>query len=129
MNGTGIGMNAKLEPEEVAKKIEKEAKEHSFLMAVIRSERDRKGMKSFATSLSKRLSGKVVRFAYTPNSELSLFEIRSKSLTLILLVLRGDREKIEAISPTTDEEIAEIEANIYSSNINDVYVRLVSDIF
>lgn len=122
-------MKAMLEPDEVAKRIDKHAKEHALLLAVVRSNMDRKGMKSFATDVSKRLSGEVVRFAYTPNSELSLFEIRNLKLTVVLLILRGEEERIEAISPTTDDEIAEIEANIYSSNINDVYVRLVSDIF
>jgi len=122
-------MKLKLEPGEVAARIEKEAKKNPLLMVVMRSHRDRKGMRSFAASLSKKLSAEVVRFAYTPNSELSLFEMRRKGLTAVVLILRGDAEKIEAVSPTTDDEIAEIESNIYSSNINDVYVRLVSDIF
>lgn len=122
-------MKAKLEPGVVAKKIEEEARRNPLLMVVMRTHRDRKGMKSFSTSLAKELSAEVVRFAYTPNSEMSLFEMRRKGLTAVVLILRGDSEKIEAISPTTDDEIAEIESNIYSSNINDVYVRLVSDIF
>jgi hypothetical protein len=122
-------MKDTLNAEEISKSIEQEAKGHPLLLMVIRSERDRKGLDALATEVSKKLKGKVIRSAYTPNSELFLYEIRRKGLTVVLLVLKGSREKIETISPTTDDEIAEIESNIYSSNINDVYVRLVSDIF
>lgn len=122
-------MSAHLQPKTLAKKIEREAQKNHLLISVLKSGMGRSAAQKFTKDLSKLLKGKIVRSGYTPNSEISLFEIRRKGLAVVLLVLRSDTEKIVTVEATTDHEIAEIESNIYSSNINDVYVRLVSDIF
>jgi hypothetical protein len=122
-------MPAKLDAKELAKQIEKAAKKEKLLISIIKSAMSRGKVVKFADELAKMLEAKVVRTGYTPNSDISLFEMRRKGLALVMLVLRSDEEKIVAVEPTTDIEVAEIESNIYSSNINDVYVRLVSDIF
>lgn len=122
-------MAGKLDAKELAKRIARAAKKEKLLIAVARSAMGRTAVQKFAKDLAKSLKAKVVRSGYTPNSEISLFELRSEGLSLVLLVLRSDSEKIIAVEPTTDHEIGEIESNIYSANINDVYVRLVSDIF
>jgi len=122
-------MAAKLDVKALARRIEKEAKKERLLIAVIRSAMGRAAVQKFAKDLSKALKGEVVRSGYTPNSDISLFEMRRKGLAVVLLVQRGKGEKLVAVEPTDDLEISEIESNIYSSNINDVYVRLVSDIF
>jgi hypothetical protein len=122
-------MAAKLDAKALARRIEKEAKKERLLIAVIRSAMGRAALQKFAKDLSEELKGKVVRSGYTPNSDISLFEIRRKGLAVVMLVQRGKEEKVVAVEPTDDLEISEIESNIYSSNINDVYVRLVSDIF
>ncbi|HDP96902.1 MAG TPA: hypothetical protein ENN25_04320 [Euryarchaeota archaeon] len=105
------------------------SKEHDQLLAVIRSERDRNGVLEFAKAVSLKLDGEIVRSGYTPNSEVSLFEIRKKGFALIILIVKSNREDIVAVEQTTDAEIADIEADLYSSNINDIFIRLVSDIF
>lgn len=122
-------MSAHIDPKALAKKIEKEAKKEKLLLAVMKSSMGRSVLQKFAKDLAKAIEGKVVRSGYTPNSEISLFEMRREGFALVLLVLRGDVDKIVTVEATTDHEISEIESNIYSSNINDVYVRLVSDIF
>jgi hypothetical protein len=122
-------MTAHVEAKSLAKQIEKEAKKEPLLMAVMKSSMGRSAVQEFAKDLAKAIKGEVVRSGFTPNSEISLFELRRKGLALVLLVLRGDEDVIVAVEATTDHEIAEIESNMYSSNINDVYVRLVSDIF
>lgn len=119
----------KIEPRKLVEIIEKEAKKHPILIAVLKSKMGQVDLKKFSKTIAKDLKGTVIRSGYTPNSELSLFEIRRKGLVLVILIMHSDEERIMAIDPTTDDEIAEIESNIYSSNINDVYVRLVSDIF
>jgi len=105
------------------------SKEHDQLLAVIRSERDRNGVLELAKAVSLKLDGEIVRSGYTPNSEVSLFEIRKKGFALIILIVKSNREDIVAVEQTTDAEIADIEADLYSSNINDIFIRLVSDIF
>jgi hypothetical protein len=122
-------MTAKLDAKALAKRIDLSAKKEKLLIAVARSAMGRTAVQKFSKDLAKSLKAKVVRSGYTPNSDISLFELRNDGLSLVLLVLRSDSEKIIAVEPTTDHEIAEIESNIYSANINDVYVRLVSDIF
>jgi len=119
----------KIEPKKLVEIVEKEAKKHPILIAVLKSKMGQVDLKKFSKTIAKDLKGTVIRSGYTPNSELSLFEIRRKGLVLVILIMHSDEERIMAIDPTTDDEIAEIESNIYSSNINDVYVRLVSDIF
>ena len=122
-------MTAHIEAKALAKKIEKEAKKEPLLMAVMKSSKGRSDIQKFARDVARAIRGKVVRSGFTPNSEISLFEMRRSGLALILLVLRSDVDKLVTVEATTDHEISEIESNIYSSNINDVYVRLVSDIF
>ncbi len=122
-------MSAHIDAKSLAKEIEKEAKKEPLLMAVMKSSMGRGDIQKFSKDLAKAIKGKVVRSGFTPNSEISLFEIRRKSLAIVLLVLRSDVDKVVTVEATTDHEISEIESNIYSSNINDVYVRLVSDIF
>jgi hypothetical protein len=122
-------MSAHVEAKSLAKQIEKEAKKEPLLMAVMKSSMERSAVQKFAKDLAKAIKGKVVRSGFTPNSEISLFELRRKGLALVLLVLRSDDDAIVAVEATSDHEISEIESNIYSSNINDVYIRLVSDIF
>jgi hypothetical protein len=122
-------MSANVEAKSLAKEIEKEAKKEPLLMAVMKSSLGRSGIQEFSKVLARTIKGKVVRSGFTPNSEISLFEIRRKGLAVVLLVLRSDVDKVVTVEATTDHEISEIESNIYSSNINDVYVRLVSDIF
>ena len=119
----------KIEPKKLVEIVEKEAKKYPILIAVLKSKMGQVDLKKFSKTIAKDLKGTVIRSGYTPNSELSLFEIRRKGLVLVILIMHSDEERIMAIDPTTDDEIAEIESNIYSSNINDVYVRLVSDIF
>jgi outer membrane PBP1 activator LpoA protein len=122
-------MSAHVEAKSLAKQIEKEAKKEPLLIAVMKSSMGRSAIQKFAKDLAKTIKGKVVRSGFTPNSEISLFELRRDGLAVVLLVLRSDVDSIVTVEATTDHEIAEIESNIYSSNINDVYVRLVSDIF
>jgi len=122
-------MTARLDAKALAKRIERAAKKDRLLIAVAKSAMGRTGLQKFSKDLAKALKAEVVRTGYTPNSEISLFELRNDEVSLVLLVLRSDSEKIIAVEPTTDHEIGEIESNIYSANINDVYVRLVSDIF
>jgi len=122
-------MTAKLDAKALAKRIEREAKKEPLLISVVTSAMGRAETQRFAKGLSAELGAKIVRSGYTPNSDISLFEIRRKNLAVVLLIQRGKGEKIVAVEATTDLEISEIESNIYSSNINDVYVRLVSDIF
>jgi hypothetical protein len=122
-------MTGKIDIKALAKKMDKLAKKEKLQISVIRSKMGRAAAVKFADDLSAELRGKVVRTGYTPNSDIALFEIRRKGLAVVLLVHRGIGEKVITVEGTTDLEIAEIESNIYSSNINDVYVRLVSDIF
>jgi len=122
-------MSAGTDVKSLAKRIEKEAKKEPLLIAVMRSSKERGKLKKYAQDLAKSLKGKIVRSGFTPNSELSLFELRRKGLAVVLLVLRSDVDKLVTVEATTDHELSEIESDIYSSNINDVYVRLVSDIF
>ncbi|MDH4123780.1 MAG: hypothetical protein OEV21_06850 [Thermoplasmata archaeon] len=122
-------MNERFDMKKVIKLIRLEAKSKQPVLAVIKSAKNRSGLKKLASEFSTELGGSVIRSAYTPNSEIALFEIRSNDLVLVLLTLKGENEAIMAVDKTTDQEIAEIESNLYSSNINDVYVRLVSDIF
>lgn len=114
---------------DLADRAEHLSKEHELLLAVIRSGRDRNGVSELVGSVSDKLGGEIVRSGYTPNSEISLFEIRRKSLALVVLIVKSEREDIVAVEQTTDGEIADIESDLYSSNINDIYIRLVSDIF
>lgn len=122
-------MTIKIDIKALAKRIEKLAKKEHLQISVIMSKMSRAALIKFADDLSAELKAKVVRTGHTPNSDVSLFEIRRKGLAVVLLVHRGSGEKVVAVEGTTDLEISEIESNIYSSNINDVYVRLVSDIF
>jgi len=122
-------MKAKPDMKTLVKRIEKAAGKEPLLISVIKSTMGRAATLKFADDLAGSLSGEVVRTGHTPNSDISLFEMRRKGLAVVLLVLKGDEEKIVTVEATTDLEISEIESNIYSSNINDVYVRLVSDIF
>lgn len=122
-------MTAKLDAKTLAKRIDKAAEKDHLLISMVRSGMSRAKVVKFAEDLAKLLKAKVVRTGHTPNSDISLFEIRRKGMAIVMIVLRGDEERIVAVEPTTDLEISEIESNIYSSNINDVYVRLVSDIF
>lgn len=105
------------------------SKKHEVVLAVIRSERDRNAVSELVKKVSDKLDGEIVRSGYTPNSEISLFEIRKKELALVILIVKSNREDIVAVEQTTDSEIADIESDLYSSNINDIYIRLVSDIF
>ena len=118
-----------LDAKGLAKQIEKAAKKEKLLISIVKSAMSRAKVVKFSDELAVLLKAKVVRTGYTPNSDISLFEIRRKGLAVVMLVIRSDEEKIVAVEATTDLEVAEIESNIYSSNINDVYVRLVSDIF
>lgn len=122
-------MTAKIGIKALSKRINKLAKKEHLQISVIRSRMSRAAATKFADDLSAELKAKVVRTGHTPNSDIALFEIRRKGLAVVLLVQRGDGEKVVTVEGTTDLEISEIESNIYASNINDVYVRLVSDIF
>jgi hypothetical protein len=122
-------MAAKVDIKALAKRIDKLAKKEKLQLSVIRSSMGKRAVNKLAEDLSSELKGKVVRTGYTPNSDIALFEIRRKGLAVVLLVHRGEGEKVVTVEGTTDLEISEIESNIYASNINDVYVRLVSDIF
>lgn len=122
-------MSAQTDVKSLAKRIEKEAKKEPLLIAVMRSSKERGKLQKYAKDLAKALKGTIVRSGFTPNSELSLFEMRRKGLAVVLLVLRSDVDKLVTVEATTDHELSEIESDMYSSNINDVYVRLVSDIF
>jgi len=122
-------MTKKIDVKALAKQMDRLAKKEKLQISVIRSSMGRATVKRFADDLAAELKGEVVRTGYTPNSDIALFEIRRKGLAVVLLVLRSSVEKVVTVEGTTDLEVSEIESNIYSSNINDVYVRLVSDIF
>jgi len=115
--------------EELIGMVEDADSERTPLMGVMRSNRSMASLRELAGEISERLSAPIVRSGFTPNSELSLFELRGDGLTLVLLIVKSDEENIVTVEKTSDFEIAEIESNIYSSNINDIYIRLVSDIF
>lgn len=122
-------MNPFADSSELIRLIESAAKEHHQLLAIVKLHRGYAELRKFADEIAKLIDGEIIRSVYTPNSELLLFEIRRKELALVLLIMKSDTEEIVTVEQISNHEIAEIESNIYSSNINDIYIRLVSDIF
>lgn len=116
-------------PLELARRIEEKSSGNPQLLAVIRSNRDRPALQIMVKEISDSIGASLIRSAYTPNTDLLLYEMRREDLAVVLLIVKSDFEAIVAVDETNDDEIAEIESNLYSSNINDIFIRLVSDIF